>query len=127
MDQRNTPVARTPKSLWLIWPGCGVPCTVLMVSNNLSSIAPSQGIDGMEQLLRIYILNDVCLSRLHLLRHTEKMALWKLLESLLLGQTRGYRLERSVYKLLCRGIALTPGSTPPSRYIPDSASHLHSR
>jgi hypothetical protein len=63
-----------------------------MVSNNLSGIAPSEGIDGMKQLLRIYILNDVSLSRLHLLSHTEKLALWELLESLVLRQTRGYRL-----------------------------------
>jgi hypothetical protein len=98
MDQRNTPVARLPKSSWLIWPGCGVPCTVLMVSNNLSSIVPSKGIDGMKQLLRIYILNDVCLSSLHLLSHTEKLALWELLESLLLGQTKGYRLYQDTWR-----------------------------
>ena len=93
MDQRNTPVARTPESLGLIWPGCGVPCTVLMVSNNLSSIASSKGINGLKQLLRIYILNDVCLSSLHLLRHLEKLVLWELLGSLLLRHTRGYRLH----------------------------------
>ena len=92
MDQRNTPVVRTPKSSWLVWPGCGVSCTALMVSNNLSSIAPSIGIDGMKQLLWIYILNDVSLSSLDLLSHPEKLALWELLESLVLWQTRGYKL-----------------------------------
>ena len=50
----------------------------------------------MKQLLRIYILNDVSLSRLHLLSHTEKLALWELLESLVLRQTRGYRLYQDV-------------------------------
>ena len=96
MDQRHTPVTHTPKSSQMIWPGCGVLCTVPMVSNNLSGIAPSKGIDGMKQLLRIYILNDVSLSRLHLLSHTEKLVLWELLESLVLRQTRGYRLYQDV-------------------------------
>ena len=49
----------------------------------------------MKQLLRIYILNDVSLSRLHLLSHTEKLALWELLESLVLRQTRGYKLYQN--------------------------------
>jgi len=49
----------------------------------------------MKQLLWIYILNDVSLSSLHLLSHTEKLALWDLLESLGLRQSRGYRLYQN--------------------------------
>ena len=127
MDQRNTPVARPPKSSWLIWPGCGVPCTVLMVSNNLSSITPSKGIDGMKQLLRIYILNDVCLSSLHLLSHTEKLAFGSCWSRYRPDKQEVTGSISGVHTLLCIVVALTPGSTPPSRCLPGSASHLHSR
>ena len=53
----------------MIWPGGGVACTMLMVSNNLSGIAHSKQMDGMDKLLWIYILNDVGLSRLYLPSH----------------------------------------------------------
>jgi hypothetical protein len=59
----------------MIWPGCGIPCTVLMVSNNLSGIAYSQEMDGMDKLLRIYILKNVGLSSLYLLA-TQKNGLF---------------------------------------------------
>ena len=69
MDQRNTPGAHLPRSSCMIWPGCGVSRTMLMVSNNLSGIAHSKKRDSMDKLLRIYILNDVDLSSLYLPSH----------------------------------------------------------
>jgi hypothetical protein len=56
----------------MIWPGCGISCTMLMVSNNLSGIAHSKKMDGMDKLLWIYILNDVDLSSLYLPSHPQK-------------------------------------------------------
>jgi hypothetical protein len=69
MDQRHTPGARMPRSSYMIQPGDGVSCTMLMVSNNLLGIAHSKKVDGMDKLLWIYILNDVALSSLYLPSH----------------------------------------------------------
>src|SRR5262245_47814466 len=98
MDQRHTPGARMPRSSYMIWPGWGVSCIILMVSNSLSGMAHSKKMDGMDKLLWIYILNDVCLSSLYLPSHAEKRALWELPTSLFLSQTRGYRLYQDVWR-----------------------------